>query len=330
MRGAGSRIFVLMARLVTVIPVYNGEQYLGATLDALAGQTRRAGRVIIQDNCSTDGTHHIVRAFEAEGFEWWLTDEHVGSTENFNNALRYAEDADVLHLLTADDLIKPEFYERMLTPLEAVAGRALAYSAYEVIGPEGALVEGGDLMCPFPIVPGGEPKVIPQKEFIAAQADLRTICLPAVLMKTNREPLPVEFHTHFIQCADAVFYAELAATCEAVIEVPASLCQYRRHEHTTTSRNRREPAAVIADEWQAMVTASALLEKTGLGAWLWGFRQRCLLAARSRVKRAHSADETPHYHSEIDHATRVITGPWAGMLGNLAVALRGVSGHGRW
>jgi glycosyltransferase involved in cell wall biosynthesis len=318
-----------MSRLVTVIPVYNGERFLEATLESVASQTRRPDRVIIQDNCSTDGTHRIAKTFEKEGFEWRLTDEHVGSTENFNNALHYAEEADVLHLLTADDLIKPEFYERMLEPLEAVKGRALIYAAYEVIGEDGALVEGGDLMCPFPIVPGGAPIDIPQKEFIAAQADLRTICLPAVLMKTNRESMPVEFYTHFIQCADAVFYAELAAACEAVIEVPAALCQYRRHEHTTTSRNRREPGAVIADEWQAMVAASALLEKSGLSAWLWNFRQRCLLAARSRVKLRQSADETPHYRQEIEQATRALTGPWAAMLGNLAVALRGVSGQGR-
>jgi hypothetical protein len=86
---------------------------------------------------------------------------------------------------------------------------------------------------------------------------------------------------------------------------------------------------VIADEWQAMVAASVLLEKSGFGAWLWGFRQRCLLAARSRVKIQQSADETPHHRQEIEQATRTLTGPWAGMLGNLAVALRDISGQGR-
>ena len=318
-----------MSRLITVIPVYNGERFLEATLESVASQTRRPDRVIIQDNCSTDGTHRIAKAFEKEGFEWRLCEAHVPAIDNFNDAMDFATETEVLHLLPADDLIKPEFYERLLAPLETLEGRGLIYSAYEVIGEDGALVEGGDLVCPFPIVPGGEPIMIPQKEFIAAQADLRTICLPAVLMKTNRAPLPVAFHTHFIQCADAVFYAELAASCEAIIEVPSALCEYRRHEHSTTSRNRRDPAAVIADEWQAMVVASALLEKSGLGAWLWNFRQRCLLAARSRVKRAQSSDETPHHRREIDRATRAITGPWAGMLGNLAVALRDVSGQGR-
>ena len=77
---------------------------------------------------------------------------------------------------------------------------------------------------------------------------------PAVLMKTNREALPVEFGLDYIQCADAVFYAALAVHCEQIVEVPAALCQYRRHEDTTTSRNKMEPVAVIEDEWKSLYT----------------------------------------------------------------------------
>jgi hypothetical protein len=168
-------------------------------------------------------------------------------------------------------LINPEFYERLLAPLGKFNGRALIYSVYDVVGEDGVLVEGGDLVNPFPIALDGEPRVIPRQQFIAAEADLRTICLPAVLMETNREPLPVKFRTNFIQCSDGVFYAESAAACEKIIEVLAALCQYRRHANTTTSRNRDEPAVVIADEWQAMVIASALLEKRGLSARFWNF-----------------------------------------------------------
>ena len=69
-----------MSLLVTVIPVYNGDRFLEATLESVACQTRRPDRVIIQDNCSTDGTHRIAKAFEKEGFEWRLTAEHVTAT----------------------------------------------------------------------------------------------------------------------------------------------------------------------------------------------------------------------------------------------------------
>ncbi len=318
-----------MSRLVTVIPVYNGERFLRATLESVVAQTRRPDRVIIQDNCSTDGTAVIAKEFEQEGFEWRLNEAHVSSTKNFNAALRFAAEADVLHLLTADDLVTPDFYERLLQPLESVEGRALAYAAYEVIDENGALVQGGDLVNPFPIEPDGPSRRIARERFIASQADLRTICLPAVLMKTNRVPLPVEFSLDYIQCADAVFYAELAAHCERIIEVPAALCQYRRHEHTTTSRNKSKPTEVIADEWSAMCAASALLGKGGLAAWFWNFRQRCLLASTSRVLIQGEPDAAAEYRAEVTRATREITGGLAWALGNLAVALRDTFGQGQ-
>ena len=318
-----------MSRLVTVIPVYNGEPYLKATLQSVASQTRRPDRVVIQDNCSTDGTRRIANEFEKEGFERTLNAAHVSSTDNFNSALRYAEEADVLHMLTADDLIKPDFYERLLEPLEPVNGRALAYSAYEVIDKAGSSVEESDLVNPFPIVPGGVPRTITRQAFIASQADLRTICLPAVLIKTDRKRLPVEFRTDFIQCADAVFYAELATHCEQILEVPAALCQYRRHGSTTTSRNRAEPAAVIEDEWKAMRAASAWLGKAGLSAWLWNFRQRCLLAGTSRGLLRGMKEISPANRAGVVQTTREITGNLAWCLGNLAVALRDFLRHGR-
>ena len=318
-----------MNRLVTVIPVYNGERFLRATLESVVAQTRRPDRVIIQDNCSTDGTAAIAKEFEQEGFEWRLNEAHVSSTKNFNAALKFSTEADVLHLLTADDLVVPDFYQRLLQPLEPVEGRALAYAAYEVINENGALVQGGDLVNPFPIEPNGQPRRIASERFIASQADLRTICLPAVLMKTNRAPLPVEFSLDYIQCADAVFYAELATHCERIIEVPTALCQYRRHEHTTTSRNKSNPAEVIADEWRAMCAASALLNKDGLSARLWNFRQRCLLAGTSRVMIQGEPDATAEYRAEVTRTTRKITGDLAWTLGNFAVALRDAFGQGR-
>ena len=318
-----------MSLLITVIPVYNGERFLRATLESVAAQTRRPDRVIIQDNCSTDGTAAIAKEFEQEGFEWYLNESHLSSIHNFNAALRFSIEADVLHLLTADDLVTSDFYERLLEPLDGIDGIALAYAAYEVIDENGARVQGGDLVNPFPVDPKGKPRIIPHKRFIASQADLRTICLPAVLMKTNRSALPVEFSLDYIQCADAVFYAELAMHCEHIIEVPDALCLYRRHEDSATSRNKTRLAEVIADEWKAMCAASALLDKDGLSAWLWNFRQRCLLAATSRVMMQGVDKVTPALRMEVARATREITGGLTWALGNLAVALRDTFGQGQ-
>ena len=44
------------ARIISVIPVYNGKRFIRATLDSLAAQTLRPDRVIVLDDASTDGT----------------------------------------------------------------------------------------------------------------------------------------------------------------------------------------------------------------------------------------------------------------------------------
>lgn len=309
-------------RLITVIPVYNGERYLGATLESVARQSRRPDRVIVQDNCSTDGTRAVFEPYSKLGFEWCPNERHVTSTENFNHALRLAAETDVLHLLTADDLIKPDFYERVAAPFSGVKGQALSYSAYEVIDSKGSLMAGGDLSCPFAVTEKGEAVEISREAFILTQADLRTICLPAVLIKTNRQLLHTSFRMDFIGSADVVFYAEIASRAEMIFEVRAALCQYRRHAEATTSRNLKDPAAVVADEWKAIQSIAPLIGWPSFRKWVWWQRQRCLIAARSKMM---AMQNEPDKIQEICDAGRQIAGPIHWGLGNLAVALKKVS-----
>jgi glycosyltransferase involved in cell wall biosynthesis len=55
-----------MAQSFTVVlPFYNEERFLGATLASLAAQTRGPDRVVLVDNASTDASADIARAFAA-------------------------------------------------------------------------------------------------------------------------------------------------------------------------------------------------------------------------------------------------------------------------
>jgi glycosyltransferase involved in cell wall biosynthesis len=45
------------------VAVYNGEQYLSAQLESIAGQTRPPDELVITDNTSNDATPPIVAAF---------------------------------------------------------------------------------------------------------------------------------------------------------------------------------------------------------------------------------------------------------------------------
>ena len=50
-------------RLSIGLPVYNGENYLAESLDALLGQSYEDFELIISDNASTDGTADICRRY---------------------------------------------------------------------------------------------------------------------------------------------------------------------------------------------------------------------------------------------------------------------------
>ena len=53
-------------RLTIGLPVYNGENYLAESLDALLGQSYKDFELIISDNASTDGTADICQRYLRE------------------------------------------------------------------------------------------------------------------------------------------------------------------------------------------------------------------------------------------------------------------------
>ena len=217
-----------MPVVTTAIPVYNGGELFRPTLDCLVAQTRRPDRVIIQDNCSTDGTRDLVKQYSDKyGFELIQNETNLGHSKNLNKCLSWADQTDYLHILLADDLVKPTFIERCLAALGDVNGRGIAYAPFEVIDENGELMgAASDFTCPHKPHPDGGFIDIPKKRYLAAQAELQTALVPAVLMKTNRLPCPMEFRTDMPHVGDCVFYGEWGALCEGIREVREILCQY--------------------------------------------------------------------------------------------------------
>jgi len=312
-----------MSRLISVIPVFNGARHIAATLESLARQELRPDRVIIQDNGSTDNTREVVEPFVREhGFEWAPLDEPTGPRENFNLALRFAAETEYLHLIPHDDLVQPDFFGRLIPELEPAVGCALAYSAYSVIDDAGKPLTSSDLRCPHPIDAAGTAVRIPLQTFLRAQAEMRTICLPAVLMKTSRRKLPLEFPVGYIQSGDVVFYALLATHCERIVELHAPLCRYRRHLESASSINQGDPATLLRDVWQGMNAVTSVMKENGAGGWVWQQQQRCRLAAIARVMAGQARADLPAARlAELYAVGRELAGPFHWVMGGLAMAL---------
>ena len=318
-----------MPVVTTAIPVYNGGELFRPTLDCLVAQTRRPDRVIIQDNCSTDGTRDLVKQYSDKyGFELIQNETNLGHSKNLNKCLSWADQTDYLHILLADDLVKPTFIERCLAALGDVDGRGIAYAPFEVIDENGELMgAASDFTCPHKPHPDGGFIDIPKKCYLAAQAELQTALVPAVLMKTNRLPCPMEFRTDMPHVGDCVFYGEWGALCEGIREVREILCQYRRHSGATTNRNFLNIDAWVLDEWKVMRTVGELIQEGAFPHWVRKQRHLCLFAARTAVKIQMMRTENPDHANAISDAARSITPALHWMLGAFALRLKNLLGR---
>ena len=93
----------------------------------------RPDRVIVSDNCSTDGTEQFVKGFKGIPVEWQQNESNLGPGKNMNKAFNYAAETDFLHVLHADDVLDPKFYETMTKAFDGCAGRGIGWCLDERI-----------------------------------------------------------------------------------------------------------------------------------------------------------------------------------------------------
>jgi glycosyltransferase involved in cell wall biosynthesis len=305
-----------MTSLLTVIPVYNGEAYLAATLASLATQTRQPDRVVVLDDCSTDATASIAQAFQLIPCEVVRNERNLGLFANHNRALHYAKEAEHLHILHANDLIRPLFYERLLAALERCPPPAMAFSEVEWIDAQGKAVWADDRQTI------DATQELSPRAFLAAQAELKSISIDAAVLKTGRLPWPCPFRLDFPQLGDCVFHAESARFCTRVVKVIEKLTQVRLHAGSMTNRNAQDLQSWVLDEWRAMRLIAAWIDEPPPRRWLRQHKLKCLFAARSFVKADMVEPTDADYARAIRSALWQNVSPLHALCGRLAVTLR--------
>jgi len=103
-------------RWSVMIPAYNAERTIAETLRSVLSQALSEGdmQIAVVDNVSTDETLAVVErtvaAYASRGrVEIYRNPSNLGMVGNFNSCLRLAR-GELVHLLHADDFIRPGFY----------------------------------------------------------------------------------------------------------------------------------------------------------------------------------------------------------------------------
>jgi glycosyltransferase involved in cell wall biosynthesis len=129
-------------RLSLGLPVYNGENYLGESLDSLLGQSYEDFELIISDNASTDGTADICRSYAKQDsrIRYVRQPRNIGSAPNHNFVIGQAR-GELFKHASHDDLYARKLLELCVAALDEYPQVVLAHSWSAVIDASGGVTE---------------------------------------------------------------------------------------------------------------------------------------------------------------------------------------------
>ena len=310
----------MQSNIITIIPVYNGEKFIRLTLESVAVQTLRPDRVIVLDNCSTDCTEKIVKEFGPIKCEWIRNPRNLGLFGNCNRALEFAPEARYLHLLCADDLVEPAFYQRLTRELDGCEGLGLAYSLDERIDENGRPLSISGKVT-------GASDEIAVDAFLSRKAEIANQAFSGSLMRTNFQQSPCEFRLDMPILADVAFWAAWGRHCRKIIQVNEPLCKYRWHGDNTTNVVMPGMDALILDEWRVMQMNEQL--RNGNSGFVRKFKLKGLFAVRTGIKAKRIRQQNKvTYSREIVREGKKISGPLAWYMGQVVVEARDLMIYG--
>ena len=119
-------------RLSIGLPVYNGEEYLAQSIEALLGQSYEDFELIISDNASTDSTADICRRYGRQDsrIRYIRQARNIGLSPNHNFVLQQSR-GEFFKWAAADDLYGRDLLKRCVDALDEHPGVVLAH-AWEV------------------------------------------------------------------------------------------------------------------------------------------------------------------------------------------------------
>src|SRR5499427_3728332 len=116
-------------RLSIGLPVYNGENYLDQSIEALLGQSYEDFELIISDNASTDGTADICRRYERQDsrIRYVRQPRNIGLSPNHNFLIGQAK-GELFKEASHDDLYGRDLLKRCVEALDEHPHVVLAHS----------------------------------------------------------------------------------------------------------------------------------------------------------------------------------------------------------
>ena len=100
--------------LTILVPAFNEAAGLANTLESLLSQTRRAERIIVIDDCSTDDTREIALSFADQGVETVTPPINLGSKARAQNFALPFVDSDLVLPIDGDTMLDADYIAKVV------------------------------------------------------------------------------------------------------------------------------------------------------------------------------------------------------------------------
>ena len=262
-----------------VVPCYNAERYIAATLESVLAQIAVRWEAIVIDDGSTDNSLEIVKAIALrfDGRLRVVSGPNLGVSAARNAGTEMAL-GQFIQYLDADDLLRPGTLARRLECLSENSGCEVAYCDWQRLAeqPDGSFQAG---------------KVESRSmEDVHPRADIalftRFWCPPAALLYRSTVVDRIGgWRTNLPVIQDARFALDAALQGARFVQVPGVGADYR--DHLRSSLSKRDPVAFVRDVLQNACEIEQIWRANGeLGAdqisaltGAYDYAARSLLAA---------------------------------------------------
>lgn len=217
-------------RLSVGLPVYNGENYLAESLDALLAQSYGDFELIISDNASTDRTEAICRDYGSRDprIRYFRQPRNVGAGPNHNFVFHQSR-GELYKWASHDDLYGRDLLRRCVEALDAEPDLVLSHAWQAIIDGSGNITQTVDY--PLDTDAPSAPERFRSMLFAVGGDDFYGVIRRSVLART---PLQQSYHH-----ADRTIVAELALR-GPFRQVPELL--YFRRDHPDRAERARPTA----------------------------------------------------------------------------------------
>jgi glycosyltransferase involved in cell wall biosynthesis len=131
----------LSPRVSVCLPVYNGEKYVGESIQSVLNQTFDDLELIISDNASVDQTSEICKEFASKDsrVRYSRLKNNCGLAKNHNRAFMEAA-GQYLMWVGHDDVLAKEYIRKCIEPLEKNSDVVICFSNTSYVDEKGTLL----------------------------------------------------------------------------------------------------------------------------------------------------------------------------------------------